>query len=421
MSTAAQQRAFAAASRPLSESMALKPGDTFTLRSKSRPDVSYQMIVTPDGYVVHMGEGCEGEIFNGPLGCYHSKDSTRYVMTTTRDVAIRNESILTPAPISFSDEQLRIMKDSVCKGATDAEFSYFTAVCTRTGLDPFMGQIYAVKRYDSTERREVMAIQIGVDGRRLIAERTDKYAGQDPIEWLDEDGVWSEVWSGAGDHPIAARCSVYRKDWPDHKVTAVCRWDSFVQTYRKDNVTFVMPTWQKMGDHMLGKCTENLALKRAFPAEMSFIDTLTGGYDANADADVYIEPKEGFVDGEVLSSRRASAVRPLANVAPPQSGERTSTPAASEQQTEPTFTQEEYNEFASRLDNVRAQHGKGRMAEALLTVREACPYAANDKNGVSVLKLLSSDYESVMALLKGFEEPAAENEQEQAAEQAALA
>jgi hypothetical protein len=94
---------------------------------------------------------------------------------------------------------------------------------------------------------------------RLIADRTGKYGGQDPIEWLDADGAWNEVWTSKGEHPIAARCSVYRKDW-NRKATAVVRWES----YSQDN-----SMWKRMPDVMLGKCAESLALRRAFPAEMS--------------------------------------------------------------------------------------------------------------------------------------------------------
>jgi phage recombination protein Bet len=251
----------------------------FIVRSRSRLGRRYPMVRTPEGIAVHMGEGCDGEPFNGPTGCWHSREGS--LMT---QALVKAEAVLTPAPVSFNQEQLQVIKDTICKGATDAELQLFVATCVRTGLDPFMRQIHPVKRWDNNLKREVMGIQVGIDGLRLVAERTGKYAGQDPIEWLDVNGTWSEVWTGEGDHPIAARCSVYRKDWPGRKATAVCRWDSYAQTY--GNPPKLGPTWAKMPDVMLGKCAEALALRRAFPAEMSGLAAAVGGDNYSPEIDI---------------------------------------------------------------------------------------------------------------------------------------
>jgi hypothetical protein len=51
-----------------------------------------------------------------------------------------------------------------------------------TGLDPFARQIYSVRRkqWNSLSRQyeEQQVIQVSIDGFRLIADRTHKYAGQ---------------------------------------------------------------------------------------------------------------------------------------------------------------------------------------------------------------------------------------------------
>lgn len=212
------------------------------------------------------------------------------------------EAPSSPVEIRFSDDQMKVITSTIAKGATPEELQLFVSTCTRTGLDPFLKQIYAVKRWDSREKREVMAIQVGIDGLRLIADRTGKYGGQDPIEWLDENGVWSEVWTGSGDHPVAARTAVYRKDW-SHKAPAVCRWDSYAQTHGAD--AKLMPNWAKMPDVMLGKCAEALALRRAFPAEMSGVAAQVGyDYDPETEA-VY---QQRAVDLATRETGRAEAI-----------------------------------------------------------------------------------------------------------------
>lgn len=271
---------------------------TFTLRSRSNPEVEYRMVVTPDGIAVHVGEGCPGEIFNGVMGCWHSREGSKEMTQAVTPY----QAPSSPVEITFNAEQMKVITSTIAKGATPEELQLFVATCTRTGLDPFLKQIYAVKRWDNKEKREVMAIQVGIDGFRLIADRTGKYGGQDPVEWLDSDGVWSEVWTGRGDHPIAARTAVYRKDW-SHKAPAVCRWDSYVQTHGADGK--LMPNWAKMPDVMLGKCAEALALRRAFPAEMSGLAAQVGyEYDPNSEA----EYQRRAVDLAAFETGRAEAI-----------------------------------------------------------------------------------------------------------------
>jgi phage recombination protein Bet len=158
---------------------------------------------------------------------------------------------------SFTPEQVDIIKRKIMPRASDDDLKVFMWECVRTGLDPFARQIYCI------ERGGKWTTQTSIDGFRLIAERTGKYAGQVGPFWCGKDGVWKDVWLEAG-APFAARVGVLHRAFKE-PLWAVARFDAYAQ--------LTSPMWKKMGDLMIGKCAEALALRRAFPNEMSGLYT----------------------------------------------------------------------------------------------------------------------------------------------------
>lgn len=164
----------------------------------------------------------------------------------------------------YSAAAIQIIKDQICKGATDLELKQFIEVCKRTGLDPFTKQIYAIKRWDSQVGREVFAHQISIDGLRVIAERSGKYQGQEGPLWCGEDGVWVDCWL-KDTPPAAAKVGIVRSDFKQ-VLWATARFKVYAQKKKDGTLT---KFWKDMPDLMISKVAEGLALRKAFPNDQA--------------------------------------------------------------------------------------------------------------------------------------------------------
>ena len=166
---------------------------------------------------------------------------------------------------SFTEEQRKLIKSMYFRDSTDDEFIMFLHVCKKTGLDPTLKQIHAVKR--STRQSDgsykmQMTVQTGIDGYRLIAERTGRYApGREPTFTYDAN------------KRLISATSYVKKQTPDgtwHEVSATAFFDEYCQKDKNQEPTSF---WKKMAHSQLAKCAEALALRKAFPGDLSSVYT----------------------------------------------------------------------------------------------------------------------------------------------------
>lgn len=166
---------------------------------------------------------------------------------------------IVPVKNYFNQDQVTLIKNSICKGATNDELKWFLYQAARAQLDPFSRQIYWIKRRDGTA-----FTLVSIDGLRLIAQRSGNYAGQMGPEWCDEEGTWRNVWL-ADEPPAAARVGAMIKD-AKNPLWGIARFKSYAPRNKEGKL---FGNWVQMPDVMIAKCAEALALRKAFPQDLS--------------------------------------------------------------------------------------------------------------------------------------------------------
>lgn len=148
----------------------------------------------------------------------------------------------------FDRAKVELIKRTVARDTNDDQLELFLYTARTRGLDPLLKQVHAVVR------KGEMAIQVGIDGLRLIAARTQVYMGNDEPVFVEGDGKY----------PLKATVTVYRQVAGQRcAFTDSAYWAEF---YPDDASGFM---WRKMPHVMLGKVAESRALRKAFPHETS--------------------------------------------------------------------------------------------------------------------------------------------------------
>jgi len=172
-------------------------------------------------------------------------------MTDTENSIAIVDSTGHVAPV-WTDAREQLIRDNfVPKNAPKDMIEAFLALARHRGLAPEEKHVYLI------ERGGKWTIQTGIDGFRLIADRTGTYAGSDPAAYTyhPDGGVESAtvtVWKLVQGQRCPFGATAYVDDYTTRKLL-----------------------WASMPRVMVAKVAESAALRKAFPAQ------LAGVYEAS--------------------------------------------------------------------------------------------------------------------------------------------
>lgn len=226
----------------------------------------------------------------------------------------------------FSEDDLRVIRYHyqhvvpLEQRLTDEELQTGLHVAASRGLmpPPIANHIYFLKRrnreqLENGEWGDVMkmTVQTGIDGLRLIAERTGKHLGTSPIQYENDQSGW----------PKRAYCTVFKAGPGGQRIefTGEAWFDEYAQfRFVKGGGRELTKMWSEKPHIMVGKCCESGALHRAFPGEVSGLYTSEEMGSAEEDvAAVAHAPQEAHRSAPAAQPPMAPATTPAPAQRPP--------------------------------------------------------------------------------------------------------
>ena len=156
------------------------------------------------------------------------------------------------AMVVFKPDELALITSTVAKDATKEELAMFLYVAAKRGLNPLARQIHFVKRGNSG------TIQTGIDGFRLIAQRTGQYAPSGKPTQFEVSKTGNLISATVYGNKIMNGTAF--------EFSATAYYDEYCPKMPNGQV---FPMWVKMPRTMLEKCAESKLLRKGFPEELS--------------------------------------------------------------------------------------------------------------------------------------------------------
>lgn len=161
------------------------------------------------------------------------------------DLAIVEPAKIENGQLVLSSKHLELIKSQIAPTATPQELDLFIMMARRTRLDPLMKQLYFIKYAGK------VAYITSIDGYRIIAHRTNDFAGIDEPKF--------------GIDPVSKRlshCTI-----TVYKLVQGVRC-GFSATVKFSEYSTNQNNWTKMPETMIAKVAEAHALRKAFPNDL---------------------------------------------------------------------------------------------------------------------------------------------------------
>jgi hypothetical protein len=204
------------------------------------------------------------------------------------------------AAVSRERAKLDELRRQYAPKASDIEFESFAGTATTMGLSPQAQQIWAVSRFNKRTNRYELTVQLGINGLRLIAERSRQYAGTEEPLYCGPDGQWTDVWV-AEEPPVACKVRVWRKG-----AVVATTGVAYYREFRQEQNGL----WRTMPLHMLAIAAERHALRKAFQFDIEAAERSLG--DAEITVDELPTDDPGTLPGPPTRPQLAAAAVPAA-------------------------------------------------------------------------------------------------------------
>jgi|SRR5262245_318889 len=207
---------------------------------------------------------------------------------------------LAPVP-TVTPDQIELIKQTVAQGASNANLQLYLYDCARRGVHPLDRQIHF------SQRNGRYTPLVSIDFLRSRAAMTGEMAGSDDAAYRvnpDDLGV-----------PLSATVTVYRlTNGQRYAYSATARFEEYKAEPGPNNRGDAM--WRTKPFLMIGKCAEALALRKAFPQDLSGLYT-----PEEMDADLASPPTAETTTETTTGADRPSSTR-NAGLPPPPKGYR---------------------------------------------------------------------------------------------------
>ena len=159
--------------------------------------------------------------------------------------------------LAVYEDQLDLIRNTVAPRADNNNLKLYVYDCLRRNVHPLDKLIHYTQHFDKRANRDKYTPVISIDYVRIRAESSGVYAGQDDPVFTHEKGLDSK-------EDGVCKVTVYKiVAGVRCPFTGVARWKEFSVSGPQGMM------WRNMPQHMLAKCAEAQALRKAFPGQLA--------------------------------------------------------------------------------------------------------------------------------------------------------